>query len=104
MKHFARTLLQLGALLSLLAPLSTAQAQAPHYDLLIKGGHVIDPANHIDAVMDIAVSGGKIAAVEKDISASSAGKVVDASGLNVTPGLIDIHVHITYGGAPLNWF
>jgi dihydroorotase len=104
MKHFAGTLLPLGALLSLLALLPTAQAQTPHYDLLIKGGHVIDPANHIDAVMDVAVSGGKIAAVEKDIPASSAGKVVDASGLYVTPGLIDIHVHITYGGAPLNWF
>ena len=84
--------------------LSTADAQAPKYEILLKGGHVIDPANHIDDVRDVAVSGGKIAAVEKDIPAASAAKVVDVSGLYVTPGLIDIHVHITNGGAPLNWF
>ena len=89
-------------LIFLLAP--PAEAQAPHYDLLIKGGHVIDPANHIDAVMDVAVSAAKIAAVEKDIPASAAGKVVDASGLYITPGLVDIHFHIGNGGAPLNWF
>jgi dihydroorotase len=79
-------------------------AQAPRYDLLLKGGHVIDPANHVDAVMDVAVSKDKIAAVEKDIPASQAGKVVDVSGLYVTPGLIDIHVHVGHGGAPLEWF
>jgi dihydroorotase len=90
--------------MSLLIPTAHPQAQSPRYDLLIKGGHVIDPANHRDAVMDVAVSGGKIAAVEKDIPAATAGKVVDASGLYVTPGLIDIHFHIGVGGAPLNWF
>ena len=79
-------------------------AQTPHYDLLLKGGHVIDPANHINAVMDVAVSSGKIAAVAKDISPDTAGKVVDVSGLYVTPGLIDIHYHVGHGGAPLNWF
>ena len=84
--------------------LGGALAQAPRYDLLLKGGHVIDPANHLDAVMDVAVSKDKIAAVEKDIPASQAGKVVNASGLYVTPGLIDIHFHIGHGGAPLNWF
>jgi len=79
-------------------------AQAPHYDLLLKGGHVIDPANHIDEVRDVAVSLGKIAAVEKNIPADQAGKVVDVSKLYVTPGLIDIHFHVGHGGAPLNWF
>jgi dihydroorotase len=79
-------------------------AQAARYDLLLKSGHVIDPANHLDAVMDIAISKGKIAAVGKNISPAEAGKVVDASGLYVTPGLIDIHYHIGHGGAPLNWF
>src|SRR5438309_4610502 len=83
--------------------LGGALAQAPRYDLLLKGGHVIDPANHLDAVMDVAVSKDKIAAVEKDIPASQAGKVVNASGLYVTPGLIDIHFHNGHGGAPLNW-
>src|SRR2546421_12079264 len=54
--------------------------------------------------MDVGVPKKKTAAVEKDIPASHAGKVVDASGLYVTPGLIDIHYHIGHGGAPLNWF
>jgi dihydroorotase len=76
----------------------------PRYDLLLKGGHVIDPANHIDDVRDVAVFQGKIAAVEKDIPADQAGKVVDVSRLLVTPGLIDIHYHVGHGGAPLNWF
>ena len=84
--------------------LTPAWAQTPRYDLLIKGGRVIDPANHLDSVMDVAVSKNKIAAVEKDIPVAEAGKVVNASGLLVTPGLIDIHFHIGHGGAPLNWF
>jgi dihydroorotase len=79
-------------------------APAPTYDLLLKGGHVIDPANHIDEIRDVAISAGKIAAVEKNIPANLAGKVVDVSKLYVTPGLIDIHYHIGHGGAPLNWF
>jgi dihydroorotase len=80
------------------------RAQAPRYDLVLKGGQVIDPANQVNAVLDVAVSGGKIAAVQKDIPASEAGKVVDVSGLTVTPGLVDIHVHVGHGGAPLDWF
>src|SRR6202790_5488452 len=79
-------------------------AQVPHYDLLLKGGHVIDPANHIDEVRDVAVFQGKIAAVEKNIPSDQAVKVVDVSKLYVTPGLIDIHYHIGHGGAPLDWF
>jgi len=93
--------------LALVAPLALAprgRAQAPRYDLVLKGGHVIDPANQIDATMDIAVSDGTIAAVERNIAATDAGKVVDVSGLYVTPGLVDIHVHVGNGGAPLNWF
>lgn len=79
-------------------------AQSPRYDLLLKGGHVIDPANRIDEVRDVAVFQGRIAAVEKNIPADQAGKVVDVSNLYVTPGLIDIHYHIGHGGAPLDWF
>ncbi len=82
----------------------TLAQTSPRYDLLLKGGHVIDPANHIDDVRDVAVFQGKIAAVEKDIPADQAGKVVDVSKLYVTPGLIDIHYHVGHGGAPLNWF
>ena len=98
--------IHIGAVLSLLVLLPGAKAQtpSPRYDLVLKGGHVIDPANHIDAAMDVAVSGGKITAVEKDIPVTSEGKVVDVSGLYVTPGLIDIHYHVGMGGAPLNWF
>ncbi len=81
-----------------------AKAQTPRYDLLLKGGHVIDPANEIDKVMDVAISAGKIAAVAENLPSSEAGKVVDVSGLYVTPGLIDIHVHVGRGGVPLDWF
>jgi dihydroorotase len=95
-----------GAIFSLVMILGiqTVHAQTARYDLLLKGGHVIDPANHLDGMFDVGVSGGKIAAVEKNIPASQAGKVVDVSGLYVTPGLVDIHTHIGHGGAPLNWF
>ena len=68
-------------------------AQQP-YDLLLKGGRVIDPRNGIDAVMDVAVSGGKIAAVAPSIDPSQARKTADVRGLVVTPGLVDIHVHL----------
>jgi len=91
-------------LCALMVKAQTPDIQAPRYDLLLKGGHIIDPANGLDAKMDVAVSLGRIAAVEKDIPANQAGKVVDVSGLYVTPGLIDIHFHVGHGGAPLNWF
>lgn len=64
------------------------------YDLLLKGGRVIDPKNKIDARMDVAVSGGKITRVAANIPAAEAKKVVDVYGLVVAPGLIDIHVHV----------
>lgn len=79
-------------------------AQSVQYDLLLKGGHVLDPANQIDGVMDVAVKGEKIAAVAANIPESDAGKVVNVGGLYVTPGLIDIHTHVAQGGAPLNWY
>ena len=62
-------------------------------DLLLKGGHVIDPVNGIDGPMDVAVSGIKIAAVAPDIPSSAAARVADVSGCYVTPGLIDLHAH-----------
>ncbi len=67
------------------------------FDLLIKGGHVIDGKNRISTVRDVAIKDGKIAAVAANIDASRAAKTVDASGLYVTPGLIDIHVHVYPG-------
>src|SRR5579862_2599145 len=73
---------------------SALAAPAQPYDLLLKGGHVMDPANNIDAVMDVAISGDKIAVVRAGIAASSARKVIDASGLYVLPGLVDLHIHV----------
>lgn len=70
------------------------------YDILLKGGHVIDPANGIDGVMDVAVAGGKVARVAADIAPATAKRVVDTAGLYVTPGLIDIHVHVYHTREP----
>jgi dihydroorotase len=70
-----------------------ASAQ-PKYDILLKGGHVIDAKNHLSAVRDVAVSNGLIAAVAENIPAAEAKKTVDVSSLFVTPGLVDIHEHL----------
>ncbi len=67
------------------------------YDLLLKGGHVIDAKNNISAVRDVAIAQGKIAAVAQNILASQARKTIDASSLYVTPGLVDMHVHVFAG-------
>src|SRR4029453_6800258 len=82
-------------------------AQTP-YDLLLKGGHVIDGRNGIDARRDVAIKDGKIAAVAAGIPSTQATKTVNAAGLYVTPGLVDIHVHgyhgekgTAYAGGPL---
>ncbi|HEX2917397.1 MAG TPA: amidohydrolase/deacetylase family metallohydrolase [Edaphobacter sp.] len=72
-------------------------AQAQQYDLVLRNGHVIDPKNNVDAVRDVAVSDGKIAAIEPSIPASAAKKTVDISGLYLTPGLVDIHEHVFIG-------
>lgn len=64
------------------------------FDLLLKGGQVIDPKNGRSQVMDVAVAGGRIAQVGRDLPAAQAKKVADVSGLYVTPGLIDMHVHV----------
>lgn len=75
-------------------------AKAQTYDLVIKGGLVIDPKNNINAIMDIAVTGDKIAKVAKNIPAAQAKQVVNAAGLYVTPGIIDIHGHVFAGTDP----
>ena len=67
------------------------------YDLLLKGAHVIDPKNKISDVRDVAIRDGLIAAVARDIPAKQASKVVDVSGLYLTPGLIDLHAHVFAG-------
>src|SRR5690606_25113950 len=73
---------------------------AQTYDLLLKGGHVIDPRNGIDRVMDGAVQNGAIALVADEIDAAAAARTVDAQGRYVTPGFIDIHAHHYYGVEP----
>ena len=78
-----------NALVALLIPFA-AQAQ---YDLVLKGGRVIDPMNGVDARRDIAIQGDKVAAVEPEIAPSRGKKILDVSGLIVTPGLVDIHTH-----------
>ena len=67
------------------------------YDLLIRGGEVIDPANGVAGRRDVAVSGGVVAAVEPEIT-GDATETVDATGLVVTPGLVDLHTHVYWGG------
>jgi len=74
---------------------------APRYDLLVKGGRVIDPSQGLSAERDIAISGHNIAHVASAIPESEARQVLNASGKIVTPGLIDIHVHVYDGVAPL---
>jgi len=66
------------------------------YSIVIKGGHLIDPKNNINEVMDVAIREGKIALIAKNIDAGQA-RVIDAKGLFVTPGLIDIHSHNFFG-------
>ena len=78
-----------------LLPFHTVQAQ--EIDLLLKGGHVIDPKNKIDSKMDVAIVNGKIAQVAADIFVKNAKNVIDVTGLYVTPGLIDMHVHVFQG-------
>ena len=67
---------------------------AAKYDLLIKGGRVIDPSRRLDAVRDVAITGGRITAVEANLVAADAASTIDATGKLVVPGLIDIHTHV----------
>src|SRR5262249_28756941 len=82
----------------LLAPFSLFAQEK--YDLLLKGGEVIDPKSGTHATMDVAIRDHKIRAVEKDIPRETAAKVIDASGLIVAPGLLDVHTHV-YAGTGL---
>jgi dihydroorotase len=86
------------SLLAVLFIAAVAPAQQQQYDILLQGGTVIDPRNGISAaVRDVAIAGGKIAAVAPGIPASQARQVINVQGLYVTPGLVDIHVHVYAG-------
>lgn len=80
--------------------LSLIDLQAQKLDILLKGGHLIDPKNNIDRSMDVGISDGKIAEVAENIPKERADRIIDVSGLYVTPGLIDMHVHVFMGNDP----
>jgi len=82
----------------LFCPLTLSAQQ--HFDMVLKGGRVVDPRNATDAVMDVGILDHKIAAIEKNLAPATADKVIDVSGLIVTPGLVDIHTHV-YAGTGL---
>jgi dihydroorotase len=71
------------------------------YDLILRGGRVVDPSQKLDAVTDVAFSGGKVAEIGKDLKAAADCDVRDVSGRIVTPGLIDLHTHVYWGGTSL---
>ena len=80
--------------------LYTSTAFSQQYDIVVKEGHVIDPKNNISSVMDVAIHDGKIALVSKNIDGRQAKQIVNAKGLYVVPGLIDIHGHVFFGTEP----
>ncbi len=98
-KKFCLVILAIGIIM--LANMSSIKAQ--QIDLLLKGGHVIDPKNNINSKMDVAILAGKIFKVASDIPENTAKKTVNVAGLYVTPGLIDIHGHVFHGTEPDNY-
>lgn len=85
---------------SILGILCCWTSYAQTYQIVIKGGHVIDPKNKIDRILDVAINGDTIALVAENINSDQARQVIDAKGLYVTPGLIDIHSHNFFGTKP----
>ena len=71
------------------------------YELILKGGRVIDPSQRLDAVCDIAFAGGRVAAVGKGLKPAADTEIRDVSGYTVSPGLIDLHTHVYWGGTSL---
>src|SRR3954468_16115501 len=104
-RQFVRRTLAGTPLVCALASEELLQGQTPNprarYDLLIRGGRVIDPSQGLSTVNDIAIAGHRIASVSPRIDETEARQVLDARGRLVTPGLIDIHVHVYDGVAPL---
>ncbi|MBZ5859324.1 amidohydrolase/deacetylase family metallohydrolase [Flavihumibacter profundi] len=91
---------KINVLLLLLISFFGTSTLAQQYDIVIKSGHVIDPKNNVDAVMDIAIKDGKIEKIADNIDGKQAAQTVDAKGLYVTPGIIDIHAHVFFGTEP----
>ena len=76
---------------------SALHAQSDRYDILLRGGHVLDPKNGVDAVRDVAIRDGRIVAVAANLPTTDAKRTLDVAGLYVTPGLIDLHYHAFAG-------
>jgi dihydroorotase len=89
-----------NATLLIIALFSTAMVESQEFDLLIKGGTVIDAKSNIHEVFDVAIKDGKIAAVNANIPENKTIKVINAEGLIICPGLIDIHSHNFHGTEP----
>ena len=89
-------------------PEALAQAPAKKYQLLLKGGRVIDPSQSFNAAADVAIAGGRIASVARDIDARDADRTVQVTGQLVTPGLVDLHTHgfagISHWGVDLDQY
>ncbi len=90
-----------GSTLGLGPPAQSAGRSPARYDLLIRGGRVVDPSQNLSAERDVAISGRHIAQLAPHIDETEARKVLNARGMIVTPGLIDIHTHVYDGVAPL---
>ena len=107
--HTRRQFLRRTVLGSLIFSLSDAWSTAlraqdqqdPDYDLIVKGGHVVDPSQKLSAKRDVAIVDKKVVHIAEDIASDRARHVLDARGKIVTPGLIDVHVHVYDGVAPL---
>ena len=88
------------AIVVLIFFLSVVSSYGQQIELLLKNGHVFDPANNINARMDLAIAGGKVLKVAANISPVDAKRVIDVTGYYVCPGLIDIHTHVFVGSKP----
>jgi dihydroorotase len=102
-RYIQRAILCTGIFLSTVAVAQEGRRAQPvppnplPYDLLLKGGHLLDDKNKIDAVRDVGIKDGKVAAVAEHLDSKDALKTIDVVGLYVTPGLIDIHTHVYTG-------
>jgi dihydroorotase len=81
--------------------LGMARPMQAGFDLLVKGGKVVDPSQRLSALRDVGIRAGKVVALAENIAETQASQVLDARGKIVTPGLIDVHVHVYDGVAPL---